>query len=47
MNKEELRAEREKRVDTAIALQEGDRVPFVPKMSGFYMYGYGLSLIHI
>ena len=43
MNKEELRAEREKRVDTAIALQEGDRVPFVPKMSGFYMYGYGIS----
>lgn len=43
MNKDELRAEREKRVDTAVALQEGDRVPFVPKMSGFYMYGYGIS----
>ncbi len=41
--KEQLRKEREERIDTAIALGTPDRVPFVPKMSGFYMLGYGIS----
>lgn len=43
MNKEQLKAEREQRLDTTIALKEADRVPFVPKMSGFYMLGYDIS----
>jgi hypothetical protein len=43
MTKEELCTARERRLDTAISLQEADRVPFVPKVSGFYMYGYGVS----
>lgn len=43
MTNEEFKKERDQRLDTAIALQEADRVPFVPKMSGFYMMGYGIS----
>ena len=41
--KEEKRIERENRMDTAISLQAPDRVPFAPKTSGFFMYGYGVS----
>ena len=41
--KDALRAEREQRVDTAMALGKPDRVPFVPKMSGYYMLGYDIS----
>ena len=43
MTKVQLQAQRDLRMDTAISLQEPDRVPFAPKMSGFYMYGYGIS----
>ena len=43
MTKEMLNAQRNKRLDDAIALKEPDRVPFMPKMSGFYMYGYDIS----
>lgn len=43
MTKEILKAQRDKRIDAAIALKEPDRVPFMPKMSGFYMYGYDIS----
>lgn len=43
MTKDELKAERDNRLDTTISLGEPDRVPFVPKMSGFYMLGYGIS----
>jgi len=37
------RAERDRRVNQAIALQEPDRVPFVPKTSGFYLIDAGIS----
>lgn len=40
---EALRAERSKRIETAISLQEADRVPFIPKTSGIFMLGYGIS----
>ena len=43
MTKEEMRKVRENRMDTAISMQEPDRVPFAPKVSGFYMYGYDIS----
>lgn len=35
--------ERDRRLDMAIALQEPDRVPFVPKTSGFYLMDAGIS----
>ena len=41
--KEVLNQARCARLEKAIALEEPDRVPFVPKTSGFYMYGYGVS----
>lgn len=44
MTIEEQIAQRDQRIDTAVALREADRVPFVPKMSGFYLYGYGISM---
>ena len=40
---ETLRKERSERLDTAISLQEPDRVPFMPKTSGIFMLGYGIS----
>ncbi len=40
---EALRKERSERLDTAISLQEPDRVPFMPKTSGIFMLGYGIS----
>lgn len=43
MSNEQKKLERDLRLDTAIALGTPDRVPFVPKMSGFYMLGYGIS----
>jgi hypothetical protein len=42
MTKEQLKAQRDERMDTAIALREPDRVPFAPKTSGFFMYGYDI-----
>ena len=42
--KEQLKQERDRRMDTAINLGIPDRVPFAPKMSGFYMLGYGISI---
>lgn len=43
MTKVQLQAQRDERMATTIALKEPDRVPFAPKTSGFYMYGYGIS----
>ncbi len=42
--KEQLKQERDQRMDTAISLGTPDRVPFAPKMSAFYMLGYGISI---
>lgn len=36
--------ERWNRIQTAVALKEADRVPFVPKMGTFVASGYGLNL---
>lgn len=38
-----LQKERDSRLEATISLQEADRVPFIPKTSGFYCYGYGVS----
>jgi uroporphyrinogen-III decarboxylase len=43
MTKEEMRAHKAKRVETAISLREPDRVPFAPMINAFYMMGYGIS----
>jgi len=40
---DEQKLARDKRVDMAIALKEPDRVPFVPKTSGFYLLDAGIS----
>lgn len=47
MTKEELRAERAARVETATRLGTPDRVPFVPTASGFYMLGYNTSFYDV
>ena len=39
----DTKQERDKRLDQAIALEEPDRVPFVPKTSGFYLMDAGIS----
>ena len=36
--------ERWERIKTAVALEEADRVPFVPKMGNFVSSGYGLNI---
>lgn len=43
MDAEEAIDKREARIDRTIALEEPDHVPFIPKMSGYYMYGYDIS----
>ena len=43
MTKTEQIRERDNRIDTAVSLGTPDRVPFVPKTGGFFMYGYGVS----
>jgi len=43
MTNEEKITAREERIDTTVSLNEPDRIPFVPKTSGFFMYGYGIS----
>ena len=40
--KEELKLGRRKRVDAAVALTEGDRVPIAPKLGFFYGSAYGI-----
>ena len=42
MSKQELAAERRKRVDAAIALKEHDRVPLAPKLGFFYGSAYDI-----
>ena len=37
-------AQREIRVQTAVSLQQPDRVPFVPTFNNFYPLEYGVSI---
>ena len=36
--------ERLDRIKKAVRLEEADRVPFAPKIGGFYASGYGLNM---
>ena len=42
-NVDEMRALRQKRMDTAVALQEADTVPIAPKTGYYFGSGYGVS----
>ncbi len=47
LNNTQMYEEKLKRLETAVSLTEADRVPFVPKVSGFLGLGYGISYYDI